>query len=137
MDFSVIIPVYNSQNTLKALIEGIINTFDEMGRSFEIIAVEDGSTDNSWDTLESLKKEYPENLSIIRLTKNYGQHNATLCGFEYASGDLIITIDDDLQVNPSEIKKLCSKYKESEADLIYGFYRKKHHSPFRNMGSKF
>lgn len=137
MDFSVIVPVYNSEETLENLFLGVKNIFDELGKSFELIAVEDGSSDNSWEVLESLKKQYPSLLTIIRLTKNYGQHNATLCGFKYSEGDLLITIDDDLQVDPFEIKKLYSKYTESEADLIYGYYKKKRHSLFRNLGSKF
>lgn len=137
MDFSVIIPVYNSEQTLQELFLGIKNTFEKLGKSYEVITVEDGSSDNSWKVLESIKKEYPSLITIIRLAKNYGQHNATLCGFDHASGKLLITIDDDLQINPSEIEKLCAKYDESEADLIYGFYKRKHHSPFRNLGSKF
>ncbi len=137
MDFSVIIPVYNSEDSLEELFNGIKSTFEELGNSFEVIAVEDGSSDNSWKVLESLKEQHPSLLTIIRLTKNYGQHNATLCGFEHSSGDLLITIDDDLQIDPSEIKKLYSKFSESEADLIYGYYKKKRHSVFRNLGSKF
>jgi len=137
MDFSVIIPVFNSEGTLKELFEGIKNTFEDLGKSFEVIAVEDGSSDNSWKVLESIKEQHPTLITIIRFTKNYGQHNATLCGFDYSSGDLLVTIDDDLQIDPVEIKKLCTKYTESEADLIYGFYKKKKHSPFRNLGSKF
>ena len=137
MDVSVIIPVYNSEQTLEELFGKIKITFEELGKSYEIIAIEDGSSDNSWEVLESLKKEYPSLLTIIRLTKNYGQHNATLCGFEYSSGELLITIDDDMQICPSEIKKLYSQYREAEADLIYGFYKKKRHSLLRNLGSKF
>ena len=137
MDFSVIIPVYNSKETLEELFNGIKSTFEDLGKSFEVIAIEDGSSDNSWEVLESLKEQHPSLLTIIRLTKNYGQHNATLCGFEYSEGDLLVTIDDDLQTNPAEIKKLCAKYNESEADLTYGYYKKKRHSPLRNLGSKF
>jgi glycosyltransferase involved in cell wall biosynthesis len=137
MDFSIIIPVYNSEETIEELFNGIKKTFEDLGKSYEVIIVEDGSTDNSWKKLEYLKKDNPSIITIIKLTKNYGQHNATLCGFEYSTGDLLITIDDDLQIHPDEIKKLFAKYSETETDLIYGYFKKKRHSILRNLGSKF
>ena len=77
-----------------------------------------------------------DTIKAIRFVRNFGQHNAVFCGFAHASGDFFITIDDDLQHPPEEIPKLIEKFKETASDLIYGFYKKKRHSPFRNFGSR-
>ena len=75
---------------MEELFKGIKSTFEELGKHFEVIAVEDGSSDNSWEVLNELKNQNPSLLTIIRLTKNYGQHNATLCGFDHSKGELLI-----------------------------------------------
>jgi len=136
-EFSVIVPVYNSELTLTELYTRTAKVFAETGFSFEMIFIDDYSQDKSWEVLVTLKQEHKENITAIKLAKNYGQHNAIFCGLEHAKGNLIITIDDDLQVPPEEIKKLISEYKKTDADLVYGFYGKKKHSLFRNFGSYF
>lgn len=136
-DFSVIIPVYNSQTTLEELFLRIKDTFGNLNKSYEIIFIDDGSTDNSWNVLTNLKQKEPDFIVAIKLTKNYGQHNAIFCGLNFAQGQFVITIDDDLQTPPEEIKKLVSCYEQQEADLVYGYYPQKKHSFYRNVGSKF
>jgi len=136
IDYSVVIPVYNSESTLLELFNAIDQVFLKLESNFEVLFVEDGSKDNSWEVLTNLKKQYPEKITAIKLSKNFGQHNATFCGLKHANGNTIITIDDDLQVNPSEILKLINEYSDKNTDLVYGFYANKKHSPFRNLGSK-
>ncbi len=136
VDFSVVVPVFNSEDTLEELFAGIKSTFEDLGSSFEVIFVEDGGFDNSWDILRGLRKQHPEHIMAVRLNKNYGQHNATFCGFTMARGELIITMDDDLQNPPGEITKLVAAHGENQADVVYGIYHKKEHSVARNIASK-
>jgi len=106
--YSVIVPVYNSNETLRPLLSGIINIFEKLQKTYEIIFVEDCGNDNSWNTLCDLKKEHSDIITIIKLAKNFGQHNAILCGLNHMKGENVITIDDDLQIPPEEIEKLIS-----------------------------
>ena len=134
--YSVVVPVFNSEPSLVELFTGLKSVFDAQQVSFEVIFVEDCSQDNSWEKISALKEQFPEDITAIRLSRNFGQHNATFCGFGFAKGSFIITIDDDLQTPPAEIIKLIEKQKSSEADLVYGFYGKKNHSRIRNFGSQ-
>lgn len=135
LEYSVVVPVYNSEETIEELFNRISTVFQDLHKSYEVIFVDDGSIDNSWNVLAQLKEKHPGIITAIKLTKNYGQHNATFCSLEFAKGAAIITIDDDLQTPPEEIKKLISCYNENFSDLIYGFYAKKKHAFFRNLGS--
>lgn len=136
-DFSVIVPVYNSQETLPDLYERTSQTFIRLNYTFELIFVDDGSIDNSWNVLTQLKQQNPDHIIAIRLSKNFGQHNALFCGMSFASGKYIITIDDDLQIPPEEIEKLINTFKEKEPDLVYGYFKRKKHNLFRNLASRF
>ncbi|MBL6950737.1 MAG: glycosyltransferase family 2 protein [Bacteroidales bacterium] len=134
--YSIVVPVFNSEKSLKELFSGIQDVFSTTDQKFEVIFVDDGSEDQSWQVLEELKATFPDWITAIRLTKNFGQHNATFCGFKFAKGSQIITIDDDLQVPPAEIIKLIEVGKKTNHDLVYGYFRKKEHSTLRNTGSK-
>lgn len=135
---SVVIPVYNSQEALPELVKKLNECFDSLTEySLELILVNDGSKDKSWEVIEQLKKEEMNSLKAINLSKNYGQHNALLCGFNFASGDFVITMDDDLQHPPAEIAQLIDKQKGTNASIVYGMYDEKHHSFIRNLGSIF
>ena len=135
VEYSVVVPVYNSKDTLRELYDRISKTFESSIKTYEVIFVEDGGQDTSWDVLDSLKAEFPEHITAIKLNKNYGQHNATICGFQFASGDYVITIDDDLQNPPEEIPKLIEVLEAQDPDVVYGLYDKKQHSKIRNIGS--
>ncbi len=137
INYSVIIPVYNSSSTIVGLTSRLANFFNTRNESFELILVDDGSSDNSWKTIEEVKKKCSFNLRGIKLNKNYGQHNATLCGITHSSGNLIITIDDDLQFPPEEIAKLIDCYTQTQADIIYGIPNVKQHSAIRNVGTTY
>ncbi len=132
-EYSVIVPVYKSSHTIKQLIDRIIAVFEKQSTLFEIILVEDNGPDNSWQTMKSLLPQYPQ-LRLFRLSRNFGQHNALMCGFAQSRGKFVITLDDDLQNPPEEIGKLISKIKEGY-DVVYGVPTRKKHHPVRNIGS--
>jgi len=135
-EYSVIIPVYNSSKTLDELFSRLQQCFVKLGKSYELVFVDDGSMDASWKVLTALKNQHPDVVKAIRLVHNFGQHNAIFCGLAHASGEFLITLDDDLQHPPEEIPKLIEKYKETPSDLIYGCYKKKKHNVIRNFGSR-
>lgn len=135
MTYSVVVPVYNSQDTLVELYGQLLSFFTAASQRFEVVFVDDCSTDNSWHVIETLKKEY-EGITAIKLSKNSGQHHATSCGILHTEGAFIITIDDDLQIKPAEIEKLIIKQTETGADVVYGIYPQKKHSLIRNWGSR-
>ena len=130
--YSVIIPVYNSGGGLNELVTRINSTLQ--GKLFEIIIIDDGSTDNSWEELSVIKKNN-NHLTIIQLSKNFGQHSALFCGFNFCKGEFIITLDDDLQHPPEEINKLIAEQEKKNCDVVYGIYKIKQHSFMRNSGS--
>jgi glycosyltransferase involved in cell wall biosynthesis len=131
IDFSIVIPVYNSENALQKVQQSIVSFFENR-YTYEIIYVDDSSTDSSWEVLKKIKQA-SSNTTIIRLSKNFGQHGATVCGFKYAKGELVITIDDDLEVHPEEIIKLIEEQKKSDSDLVYGLYQKQNQPFFRGI----
>jgi len=136
MDYTVIIPVFNSEDSLVELFDRIQKVFVDIKASFEVIFVEDGGRDGSWKVLCELKEKHPEEITAIQLSRNFGQHNATFCGLSFAKGHYMITIDDDLQVPPEEIPKLIECYEKNDADLVYGVFTRKKHSTVRNVASK-
>lgn len=134
MDYSVVIPVYNSAQTLPELLGRIIASI-QTGNNLDIVLVDDASEDNSWEVLKGLKTKYPGIVKIIQLARNYGQHNATLCGFKYCSGKYIITMDDDLQHRPEDIPQLADRMRTSGADVVYGVSRNSSAPAYRKAGS--
>ena len=134
MLYSIIIPVYNGEQTVENLYTRIKQFFTDK-YLYEVIFVYDCGKDNSWEALLKIKKQNPQNVKLIRLSRNYGQHNALICGFEYAKGDFIVTMDEDLQHAPEDIQKLIDKQKEMDYDVVYGKYEIRNHSGFRNAGS--
>lgn len=132
---SVVIPVYNSEESVALVVEETRKAFAEWEIDHEIILVNDGSRDNSWSIIEALAQKH-DNITAINFLKNYGQHNALLCGLKYSKGDYVVTIDDDLQNPPREIIKLIEKSRDGH-DLVMGKFIEKKHSLFRRVGSKF
>ena len=131
---SVVVPVYNSEKSLEELCQRIDSTFRGIDRDYDIILVDDGSLDNSWKVMKSIRFK-TKKAKIIRLGRNFGQHNALMCGLSHASGDFIVTMDDDLQHPPEEIPKLIEAIENSGNDVVYGTYKKKEHSLLKNLGS--
>jgi glycosyltransferase involved in cell wall biosynthesis len=109
-----------------------------MGSSFEIILVNDCSADNSWEVIRSIKQNLGDKLLAIHLRKNFGQHKALLCGFQYSRGEYVITLDDDLQFFPEDIKLLAERIHNTQSYLVYGSYAdERQHSKVRKLGSGF
>ncbi len=135
VSYAIIVPVYNGANTLVELFERTRATLEGIGATFKMVFVDDCSKDDSWEIIKMLKKQYPKHVTAIKLARNSGQHNATLCGLHHGNADYLITIDDDLQIPPEEILKLIERQTATEADLIYGTFNDKKHAPVRNFGS--
>lgn len=131
--FSIIIPVYKSESTLLELNKRLHRVLNKIDKQFEIIFVDDASPDNSWDILCKIFHKN-KRVRLIQLTRNFGQHNAIMCGFAHSRGKYVITLDDDLQNPPEEITKLVNKIREGY-DLVYGEYQSKQHTAIRNIGS--
>jgi glycosyltransferase involved in cell wall biosynthesis len=133
---SIVVPVFNSANTLESLCDEVDSQMRLAAIEYELILVEDGSKDESWNKICELKTKY-EKLRGYRLHKNSGQHKALICGISKASGNWIVTLDDDLQFSPSDIKTLLDTAISQEASLVYGIPHKSKKSFFRSLGSKF
>ena len=131
---SVVVPVYNSSTTLFELVQRLDNTLAKVASAFEIILVNDGSQDTSWETIKTICTQY-QFVCGINLMRNYGQHNALLCGIRTAQYEFIVTLDDDLQHPPEEIPALIEKLSDGY-DVVYGFPRKLPHSLWRNLFSR-
>lgn len=131
---SIVIPVYNSENTLPELVENITEILPGLCSDFEIILVNDGSRDQSWSVIDNLTEEYPR-VTGLNLMRNYGQHNALLCGIRKARYEVVVTMDDDSQHPPEEIHKLLDKLEEGY-DVIYGKPKVEQHGFWRNLASK-
>ncbi len=119
MDYSIVIPVYNSSKTLPILLDELIAVMNKINKEFELVFVDDCSTDNSWEILKSIKSGN-KNIKIIRLANNTGQWMATLAGIRKSKGKLIVTMDDDLEYDTNDIELLISEYHKNDFYLIYG-----------------
>jgi undecaprenyl-phosphate 4-deoxy-4-formamido-L-arabinose transferase len=131
---SVIIPVYNEEENLRELGERLMGVLTGMGRPFEIILVDDGSRDHSWDLLTELHEQYPQNLRALQFNRNFGQHQAIFAGFQAARGQVMITLDADLQNPPEEIPRLVAKLEEGY-DTVGGWRENRRDSLFRRLPS--
>ena len=125
MDISVVIPLYNEDESLPELYEWIERVMAANNFSFEVIFVNDGSTDQSWEVISKLA-ERSEHVKGIKFRRNYGKSPALYCGFKEAQGDVVITMDADLQDSPDEIPELYRMIKEEGYDLVSGYKQKRH-----------
>lgn len=135
MNVSIVIPVYNSAQSLPELWEQLQCALDPLGIEYEVIPVDDGSRDRSWEVLRELQAQSPQRIFPIQLMKNYGQHNALLCGVRAARFPVVVTLDDDLQNPPAEIVSLLRKLDEGY-DVVYGTPRQGQHGLWRNIASR-
>jgi glycosyltransferase involved in cell wall biosynthesis len=134
-EFSVVIPVYNSEQTLEPLVSRLSAVFRALRRSYEIILTDDGSRDGSWGVIEALHAR-GEPIRAFRFMRNHGQQYALKCGLDHCQGRYAITMDDDLQHPPEEIPRLIEALEaDPEVDVASARYQSKQHSLFRNLGS--
>ncbi|MGM9707500.1 MAG: glycosyltransferase family 2 protein [Prevotella sp.] len=125
MDISVVIPLYNEEESLPELYAWIERVMNANGFSFEVIFINDGSTDRSWEVIQKLGKE-SSHVKAIKFRRNYGKSPALYCGFKEAQGDVVITMDADLQDSPDEIPGLYKMIKEEGYDLVSGYKQKRY-----------
>lgn len=125
MDISVIIPLYNEEESLPELYSWIERVMNENKFSFEVIFINDGSTDNSWKVIEDLKNK-SDKVKGIKFRRNYGKSPALYCGFKKAQGEVVITMDADLQDSPDEIPELYRMITEEDYDLVSGYKQKRY-----------
>lgn len=135
LDLSIVVPVYNSAKTLANLLDRLSKVIVPITQSYEIILIDDGSGDDSWPVIQTLRETYGDHLVAVQLMRNYGQHNALMCGLGIARGEFVVTMDDDLQNPPEEIPKLLAHIKQHGLDLVYGCPHAREHAAWRNLGS--
>ena len=129
MKYSLVVPVYNNSKGISDLYDAISSFFKT--ELVEFILVDDFSQDTSWEELKKIRAK-DQRCKIIRLSKNFGQHAATLCGFEASKGEFVLTLDDDLEVLPAEFQKLISRQEATNSKVVYGEYQQKE-SAFKQL----
>ena len=136
MDLSVVIPLLNEQNSLEELVVKISSVVNKLELNYEIILIDDGSKDDSWKSIIEITSSN-KNVKALRFLKNYGKSQALSAGFKASKGDVIITMDADLQDDPNEIPELYRLVKEEKFDLVSGWKKVRHDSYFsKNIPSK-
>ena len=131
MELSVVIPVYNAEETIAKLIEALSSSLS--GVDFEVVLVNDSSRDRSEEICTNLAERH-NNITFVSLRKNFGEHNAVMCGLNFCEGDYVVVIDDDFQNPPEEILKLLAEIKRGY-DVVFSKYKDKQHHVLRNLGS--
>ena len=136
--YSVVVPVYNSEHTLQELYTRLEKVFREVIKEeFELILVDDGSKDRSFEVMQELRAK-DNRVRIIQMARNFGQHPALLCGFAHVKGDFVVTMDADLQHQPEELPKMINVMRErDDVDAIIASYEGRQHGFIRKLGTKF
>ena len=136
LDISVVVPLYNEQESLSELVAWIDRVARENTLSYEVIMVDDGSSDDSWQVVEQLNDKYPA-IKGIRFARNYGKSAALYCGFAEAEGEVVFTMDADLQDSPDEIPEMRRMILEEGYDLVSGWKKKRYDPAGKRFPSKF
>ncbi len=131
---SIVIPVYNAENSLSELYSNLVEVLENIDEDYEIIFIDDFSLDNSYSEIKEITAA-DSKVKALKLAKNFGQQNAILCGFNYISGDYAVTMDDDLQHKAEDIKLLYEKIKEG-FDIVYAVPQNREYGIYRKLGSK-
>ncbi|MBQ5861803.1 MAG: glycosyltransferase family 2 protein [Alistipes sp.] len=136
LNISVVVPLYNEEESLRELVAWIDRVATASKLSYEVIMIDDGSSDGSWAEVEQLKEKYPA-VKGIRFARNYGKSAALYCGFAEAEGEVVITMDADLQDSPDEIPELYRMIMEEGYDLVSGWKKKRYDPANKRLPSKF
>jgi glycosyltransferase involved in cell wall biosynthesis len=134
MVISIVIPVYNGAATIGDLVDRLIDVLSP--NSLQIVLVNDGSADQSDRACRSLYLRYPETVTYVNLSKNFGEHNAVMAGLRHARGDYVVIMDDDFQNPPEEVTRLIEQACTHSYDIVYSRYPRKQHHWFRNLCSR-
>lgn len=131
---SILIPCYNSEHTLRSVVELTMSEFERLeGYDCEFVLVNDNSSDGTSDVIRALSEEHP-NVHGVTLMRNFGQHNGLMCAMNYASGDLVVGMDDDMQTHPSQLPIILNEMKKGY-DIVYGIYPKSANGALKNLTS--
>jgi len=136
MDISIVIPLYNEEESIAELYAWIERVMNQEGFTYEVIFINDGSTDHSWQVISDLHSQKPDKVRGIRFRRNYGKSPALYCGFEQAQGDVVITMDADLQDSPDEIPELYRMVKSEGYDLVSGYKQKRYDPLSKTLPTK-
>jgi len=134
-EISIVVPVFNGSRSIGPLVQQIAATF--AGRGWEIVLVNDGSADESEAVCSQLVEQYAPQVTLLHLSRNFGEHNAVLAGVKQSRGEYVAIIDDDAQQAPQDILGMLSELRSKNYDVVYGRYELKQHNWFRNLGSWF
>jgi len=137
LDISVVIPVFNAENTLVELNHQLISFLNAKNILYEVIYVDDHSSDSSWKILQNLQANNINIVKVIRLAKNVGQHESLMCGLNFSKGESIVTMDDDLEHSPRDIEVLLEAKKDSNSSILYGMYPSDKSQRIRRMLKRF
>ena len=135
MKYSIVVPVFNGTTVIRELASRVAAVFATMKDSYELIFIHDGGHLATWQTAQELARLYPNEIVAVKLSRNYGQHNALIAGISYSTGDWIITLDEDLQQDPADIPLLVQEQERTGCDLVYGYFPEQKHSAFRRITS--
>jgi glycosyltransferase involved in cell wall biosynthesis len=135
-DVSVVVPVFNGSATVHRVFEAIEETLTPLALRFEVLFVDDGSTDGSWSAIQRLKTCHADAVRGFRLARNCGQQAATYCGLLEVRGAWVVTMDDDMQTHPREIRTLWEQAQRTQADIVYGSYPTLQHGWAHRTGSR-
>ena len=136
MDISIVIPLYNEEESIGELYAWIERVMKEHGVSYEVVFINDGSTDRSWEIISSLHQAQPDTVKGIKFRRNYGKSPALYCGFAEAKGDVVITMDADLQDSPDEIPELYRMIMVDKYDLVSGYKQKRYDPLSKTLPTK-
>ncbi len=131
--YSIVVPVYNSADVVGETVHRIVATFEDQGLAYQLVLVNDGSSDSSWQVIAELARAN-SHVVAVNLLRNYGQHNANLAGFREATGDYVITMDDDLQNPPDQVRLLIDEAMTGR-DVVFGRFAVKQAAFYRRLGS--
>jgi glycosyltransferase involved in cell wall biosynthesis len=134
-EISVVIPVYNGARSIAAVVERVRQTFAQ--QQLQIVLVNDGSRDNSEEVCLELQSRYPQQIEFVQLARNFGEHNAVMCGLNHTCGEYVAIMDDDAQNPPEELPRMLEYLQTHRLDVVYGRYQHRKHSWWRQLGSRF
>jgi len=135
VDLSFVIPVYNGGASIGRVVQRIHDLYSDL--AIEVVLVDDGSRDDSEQVCLALRQAHPGTVTFLHLARNFGEHNAVLAGLNHATGACVAVLDDDGQNPPEEVRRMYDLLRRNDHDVVYGRYKVKHHSLFRNLGSWF